>query len=264
MGEYIGNKKNEELQNVIEAHLSRYVKAPAFETIEKDLYAQDKIADFLILLKVTTDCIKKDGLDFDKNQLQELPQDEIEKRITVLEEYIQTGGCTQETREFLKSNDSKKHLNAYLNNGLNWIVISILSASYISANIIMRSIFELLVAIATNGIDGNNSMSFRLKSIPFLTLEERKKLSKLWGKLNSWAHPFTKWEKEVCPIFVSYNPMYHPELCKQSLDLFEKLIDFFIIIGIGKFEINRNDILDEIQKYQIDISNLTLFQNRLQ
>lgn len=262
MNKNIKNKK--ELQDIIEYHLDRYVKVPAFETIEKDFYAQDKIASFLILLKVMADCIIKDGLDFDKNQLQELPQDEIEKRITVLEKYIQTGHLSQETNNILKSDNSNKHLIAYLDNGLNWIVISILSASYISANIIMRSIFELLVAIATNGIDGNNSMGYRLESIPFLTLEERKKLKKLWGKLNSWAHPFAKWEKEVCPIFVSYNPMYHPELCKQSLDLFENLIDFFIIIGIEKFEINRNDTLDEIQKYQIDISNLTLFQNRLQ
>ena len=263
MGENIKNKEKE-LQNVIENHLDRYVKVPAFETIEKDFYAQDKIAGFLILLKVTTSCIIKYGLDFDKNQLQKLPQDEIEKHITVLEEYIQTGHLSQETEEILKSNNSNKHLIFYLNHGLNWIVISILSASYISANIIMRSIFELLVAIATNGIDGKISMGSRLDSISFLTLEERKKLRKLWGKLNSWVHPSGKWEKEVCPIFVSRNPMYHPELCGQSLDLFEKLIDFFIIIGIEKFEINRNDILDEIQEYQIDISNLTLFQNRFQ
>lgn len=259
MNEDISRKKIKKLQKVIKNYLDDNVKVPAFETIEKDFYSQNKIANILMLLKVTTNCILKHGLDFDKDYLKQLPHEEIEKYITIFENFIQTGNLSQEAEKILESTNSRKYLLAYLNRELNWVAISILSASYISSHIIMRSAFELLVAIATNK---TGSMGTRVDSISFLTLEEKKGVKKLWSDLCGWSHPFGKWIEEACPIFISCSPMYHPKLCRQSIDEFEKIIDFFIIIGIEKFKIDKNDVLHEVHNYSIDISNLTFFKDR--
>jgi len=63
----------------------------------------------------------------------------------------------------------------------------------------------------------------------------------------------------VCPIFISYKPMYHSKLCKLSL---EKLVDLLLVIALEKFEINKKDILDKVKSYKIDTSNLIFFQDR--
>lgn len=249
----------EQLRKVIEEYLDMNVKVPAFETIEKDFYAQDKLADILILLLAATDSIQKQGLDFDKDYLRQLPKPEIEKRIEVLTKFIQTGNLSQEAKEFLKSGSSRKYLLAYLVRELNWVAISILSASYISAHIIMRSVFESLVEIATRK---TGSMSKRINSISFLSSQEKKEIKKLWKDLCGWVHPFDKWIKKVCPIFVSHRPMYHPELCKKCLEKLEKLIDLLIIVGLEKFEISKKDIFSAVKKYRVNTSNLKLFQSR--
>lgn len=247
------------LRKVIEEHIDKNVKVPAFQTIEKDFYAQDKLASLLVLLQVTIDCIQKEGLDFDKDFLRELPESEIEGRIEVLDEFIETGYLSQETIVILKSDSSRKYLLAYLGRELNWVAISILSGSYISAHIIMRSIFELLIGITTKK---TGSMKERIDSILFLSSQEREDIKKLWRGLCGWAHPFGKWIKEVCPIFVSQGPMYHSELCKKCLEELEILIDLLLVVSLEKFEISRKEILDKVDNYRIDTSNLTLFRNR--
>jgi hypothetical protein len=248
-----------ELRHVVTKYLDTNVNAPAFETIEKDFHAQDKLADILILLRVTVDCIQKQGLSFDKDYLRQLSKPEIEKRIDILERFGQTGHLSQETKEILKSGSSRKDLLAYLVRELNWVVTSILSASYLSANIIMRSIFDLLIGIATKK---RGSMSERINAIPFLSPEEKKESKKLWDDFCAWVHPYTKWTREICPIFISCRPMYHSKLCKQSLEKFEKLVDLLLVIALEKFEIDKKDILSKVKNYRIDTSNFVFFHDR--
>lgn len=259
MNEDIPRKEIKKLQKFVKNYLDNNVKVPAFETVEKDSYSRTKIAEIVLLLQVTANCIFKHGLDFDKDYLKQLPKEEIENYLIIFENFIQTGNLSQEAEKILESSNSRKYLLAYLNRELNWVAISILSASYISAHIIMRSAFELLIAIATNK---TGSMGARVDSITFLTLEEKKDVKKIWNDLCGWSHPYGKWIKEACPIFISCGPMYHPKLCRQSIDQFEKIIDFFIIIGLEKFEVDKNDFLHEVHNYTINISNLTLFQDR--
>ena len=252
-------KAREELQKAIEKYIDRNVKVPAFETIEKDFYAQGKLAEILVILTVTVACIQKQGLDIDKDYAKLLNKQELEKNIEVLEEFIQTGTLSQEAAKIMESFSSRKYLLAYLLRELNWVAVSVLSASYVSAHIIMRSVFELLVGIATKK---TGSMSERIKSIPFLSPEEQKEIQKLWGDLCSWSHPYNKWTKEMCPIFVLRGPMYHPVLCKQCLEELEKLLDLLLVVGLEKFEVNREYIVSEVKKHKIDTSNLTFFQDR--
>jgi len=253
------NKKYLELRKIIEEYLDENVKAPAFDTIEKDFQAQDRIANILLLLQTTVDCIKKQGLDFDKSYLKQLSKPEIDKRIYVLEEFIRTNYLSQEVKENLKSDSSRKYLLVYLSRELNWVAISVLSASYISAYILMRSIFELLVGIATIK---TGSMRKRINDISFFSEEERKQIYRIWQDLSGWAHPYHKWIKEVCPIFISHKTMYHPKLCIQSLKKLEKIIDILLVIALEKFEIDKQNVLNKVTTYRIDTSNFPFFHSR--
>lgn len=255
----MNKNKLRELREVIEGYLDNNVKAPAFETIEKDFYAQDKLANILILLSRTVDCIQREGLDFDKDYLKQLPMPEIQERKEILEKFIQTGHLSEKAKGILESGSSRKYLLAYLVRELNWVTISILCASYLSAHIIMRSVYELLIGIATKK---NGGMGERIGGISFLSPEERKEVHKLWRGLSAWAHPYGKWVKEVCPIFISHKPMYHSRLCRQSLEKLEKLIDLVLVIAIEKFEVNKEDILSKARKFRIDMSSLVLFRVR--
>lgn len=253
------SRLRQRLNKLVEAYLDVNVGTPALETMRKDFHAQNKLADMLTLLRVTIDCIKEYGLDFDKDYLKQLSKKEIEERINVLVAFIETCHLNEKTSEILRLDSSRKYLLAYVSRELNWVVISILSASYVSANILMRSVFELLIGMATRK---TGSMSERINGIFFLSPEEKTKTHGLWADLCSWSHPYGKWLKEVCPVFVSRTPMYHPYLCKQSLDKLERIVDLFLALAIEKFEIRKVDILQKVKQYKVDISDLALFRCR--
>jgi len=253
------NLSKKRLQKVIEGYLDRNVKIPTFQTIEKDFTAQDKLADILLISLVMIEYIQKQGLDFDKDYLEQLPKQEIGEHKEVIEKFVQTGHLSQEAIEILQSASSRKYLLGYLFRELNWVAISILSASYLSAHIIMRSVFELLIVITTRK---TGSMNKRINSISFLSLQEREEIENLWKDLCGWVHPFSKWVEEMCPIFVSHGPIYHPVLCKKCLEELEELVDLLLVVGLRKFKISSKDISTKIKAHRIDTANLTLFQSR--
>lgn len=259
MNDKESQNKISQLKEVIAKYLDENVKNPAFETIEKDFDVQDKLATFLILSQVTIDSIEKEGMIYDNDYLIQIPKQEIDKRIEILKTYIQTGNLAKESTEIMNDLSSKKYLLYYFLREIHWIIVSILCASYISAHIVIRSIFELLIGIATKK---TGSMNERINSIIFLSLEEKKEVKKFWRDLCGWSHPFGKWVKEVCPVFISHRPIYHPKLCKQCLEELEKIIGLFLVIGIEKFEINTKNIISKTKKYRIDISNLPFCHNR--
>jgi len=88
-------------------------------------------------------------------------------------------------------------------------LFSLGSTDYLSAIILMRTLFELLVGISTN-IKG--SMKDRIKSIDFFDEQEKKDLAKTWDLLCAWAHPYGKWEKYVCPKGFGSGRFYNPSL----------------------------------------------------
>lgn len=251
-------EKRLELGRVIERYLDYYVKIPVLDTIEKDFDAQDRIANLLLILGKIINQIMRQGLDFDKNFLKQLSQTEVERRMHVLREFIRSGNLSQEAIEILRFDSSRKNLLVYLGREINWVAISILSASYISANILMRSILELLIGIATKKTGGK--MRDRIEEISFLLNEEKEQVLELWKELNKWAHPYGKWTKEVCPIYVSQEPMYHHNLSHQSLEKLEKLVDVLLTIALENFEIDGRSIRNIIKKYRINTSDLTLFR----
>ena len=59
------NNEIVELFEVIGEYLDDYVKIPALETVEKDFYAQNRLADALLLLQISTKLIQNTGLEFE-------------------------------------------------------------------------------------------------------------------------------------------------------------------------------------------------------
>ncbi|NOX64583.1 MAG: hypothetical protein GXO85_02000 [Chlorobi bacterium] len=262
-------KEEEKLQNqlvdIINDYLETNVTAPAIETIKKDVFVINRLGSILIALQYSSELVRQKGIDFDKQHLKQLSRDEIEKRIEVFEKFIHSSsGVSQDNQEeahnFLRTDSSNKHLLTYLIRELNWVNISILSASYLSAHVLLRSSFELLIGIATK-VTG--PMAEKIESIKFFSQEEQKIVKKLWRKLCGWGHPYKKWEKEVCTIFYAHGPLYHPKLCKECIEKFEILIGIFLIVSLDKFEVSISDLQKKINHFGVDFSEFPILGNRL-
>ena len=259
----------EKLCSVVSGYLDTYVSKPALETIAKDLEGQARVASLRATLHIVTDSIRAHGIDYDKEYLANLPKEEIEMRIESLSKYIElqevsTAGDNEVVLSAVKHLDngsSKKYLLEYLIRELNWIIVSLLSASYISSLVLMRSTFELTVGMATRE---TGSMTDRIYSIQGLNNEERKKVKDLWYRLCAWGHPYGKWQKEVCPIYVSHNPIYHPKLFSLCLREFTQLVEFFMVIAMGKYELNITELKGQFVEGNIDLSGLEFLCSRLE
>ncbi len=107
-------------------------------------------------------------------------------------------------------------------------------------------------------------MGKKINNISYLTVQEKKNLKKQWGRLSNWVHFSKEWEKKICPIFLLRKPMYHPALCKDSIEELEGLIDLLLVTAILKYEVDIKIILSVAEKYRIDLSNFTLITNRIE
>jgi len=258
-------KLRDDLIGIMKGYLDTNVTTPTVETLNSDIFVIHKLGTLLLSLRMATELINEQGLTFDKSFLQQLPMEEIEKRIVILEKFINSKADEEQkihakAEQLLMLDSSKKHLLAYLSRELNWITISILSASYISALVLLRSAFELLIGIATRI---NGPIAERIESIRFLSVEEQKEIKKLWRKLCGWGHPYQKWEKGICPVFIAHTPVYHPKLCKECIEQFETILGLFLTVALDKFEINRADLRKRADEFNIDLSVIPFLKNRV-
>lgn len=256
------------LKAVVSSYLNDQVTIPSLETVEKDFNKQDKLASLLLIVQETTRLVQEKGIDIDKEFLTSLPLDEIEKRMEVLGRFLENDEIHSNTQEgihkdaydYLRSDNSQKYLLAYFEREINWIIISILSASYISALVLMRAAFELLVGVATRN---TGKMKDRLNSIKFLINEEAGILLRLWYYLCGWGHPYGRWVKEVCPGYVAHKPLYHAELCAICLEKLQKIVDLFVIIALQKYEIPVKEFMSEISNHDISLADFDLVSSRV-
>jgi len=96
-------------------------------------------------------------------------------------------------------------------------------------------------------------MSTRIESIKYLVSEEHKHLKDAWNNLNAWAHPYGKWEKEICPIYYSSQPLYHPQIYKECYYFLTVLVDLFLTIAVERFQIAPAEITESVRKIGGDI-----------
>ncbi len=252
------------LEKVIGKYLDSYVKVPAFQTVQNDFGLQNRLLNILRIFHTSKDYIIRDGKNIDEDHLRELPKDEIRRRLQTLEQFIAKAKISTvnapvntEVQRVLQDGATNKVLLPYLDREINWIVISILSASYISANILMRSLFELLIGLATKR---TGSMKDKLASISYLSPHERQQLRKLYGHLCSWAHPHNRWLKEICPAYYSFNPTYHPVISKETTENLEMLLGLLLVIALRKFKIDRDVFIKELLAREMTLQGIPFIE----
>jgi len=250
------------LQNVIKGYLNQRVMDPTFETIEKDFNAIDRLGSVLIILTVSSDAINRKGSKFDEEHAKNMSYERF-MDITSTLTNIASSNCEQIKENELKELRgitwdlcSRRCLLNYLSRELQWVTVSILSASYISSIVLLRSVFELLIGIATRQ---TGSMTSRIRSIWFLSKNDKKRLSKLWEELCGWAHPYGNWVKNTCSVFMGYKPMYHQILCENCVGKLEQITDFLLVVTTKKFKIGKKDIREELAKHKVCLSRYPLF-----
>ena len=128
-------------------------------------------------------------------------------------------------------------------------LFSLGSTDYLSAIILMRALFELLVGIST---DLNGSMKKRINSIYFFDEQEKKDLTKTWDLLCAWAHPYGKWEKYVCAKAFGTGRVYNPSLFKQSLDYSQNILDFMLTAIFEILNLSESDYSDSSASFMHD------------
>jgi len=205
------------------------------------------------------------GSDFDMEHLNNLSTDELDQRIDTMQQFFNVDnldetGVTQDVHNYIMSADSQKYLLAYVSREVNWIIVSIMSASYISSLILMRSLFELLVNVATR-TKGN--MKDRIHSILFLQEDEHKKILKLWYRLCGWSHPHGRWVKEVCPVYATHAPSFHKRLCEHCLDELCCLVDIYAVIALCKYEISIDPSSQPMQDPSAILNGLGMLEKRI-
>lgn len=302
----VRRKLEKQIVKLIEDYLKEQVITPSHETIEKDVFALNRLGSILKILDISIPTILKNGTTFDKDYLCSLPTEDITKRIESLNYLIELPSSEprekdpkiEEALKFLKEDSSNKIWLSYFNREINFIVVSILSGAYLGANILMRSNFELLINILfkrkLNKIENlefrskiNNcdslsteekekiimlwekdenylGMSKKINNIPYFSVSEKRDLKKQWGRLSNWVHFSKDWEKKICPNFLLHKPMYHPALCKNSIEELEGLIDLLLVTAIVKYEVDIKYIQSEAGKYGINLSDFPLIRNRIE
>lgn len=257
-------KAIEEVKNVFDLWLDSRVRKPSFETIEKGILEQARVANCLALLGILTKCIHSTDDVIDEKYLAGLHQDELKRRLRQLEKYVaqtemssalENEHFPEEILLILKDGLLSKHLWMYLEREIHSVALSIMSTSYISSMILMRSIYELIIGISTRKT--GSMKKERIASIDFLTEEEKNKAIKTWDELCAWSHPYGKWENEICPIFNNLY-MYHPKHCELCITKLEELIDLLLIVSINRYRVDENDLYGKLEKGDIDISRFSL------
>ena len=231
------------------------------KSVEEDILVGYKLGNVLVLLNASEQSIGNIGYEFSPVQSSDINGGDIQrlKHITEKEE------CSQCDIDFIghltSITCSKKCLLPYIDRQMNWIVVSILCASYLSSIVLMRSIFELLINVSTTQ---NGSMGTRIKGISFLDNDEKRAIKRTWDELCSWNHPYKKWLENMCPIYISNKPMYHPKYFEDCVNLLEKIQDLYLVISKEHFKMDIGVFHQQGKEVPIDLSDLPLFRRKIE
>ena len=233
------------LKQAITEYLDDYVVRPAVGLVTIDFLALDDVASLLVLHRLLQEMAEIDAsMPVDQYLLSVLQKHPIQD-VTLgelLSHLAERGDQIAELRTVFFS---------YVFNLANSACISILSASYLGAIIVTRSLLELLVGVGS-GMTGK--MSERIKNLRMLAVDEKKTVSECWRELSGWAHPHKKWLKNLCPVLVAKGPLHHPEITRDCLVYLGICTDLAFAIAFDKFAINpdfvRTHCIDQHVEYR--------------
>ncbi|ADW16421.1 hypothetical protein Despr_0234 [Desulfobulbus propionicus DSM 2032] len=230
------NRILRDVEKYVKSYLNTHVTSPCVQMLRNDPHCHLRVVSILSRVRYLSEQILRYGCEVDKAHLSSLSRDELERRVQVLTDFIESENTetNHEANGYLMTGSSQKHLIAYVSREFNWVIVSIMSASYISALVLTRSVFELLVGVATRMEGG---MKDRVDKITFLEASERKQILKLWNRLCGWGHPYGRWVKEICPIYIQHEPFFHSRLCGLCLDELCNVLDLYAVTALSKYEI---------------------------
>lgn len=212
-------------QKEIRTVLEREVVAPFIKSVCSDIKTSINLTTALVLAIETANIVSN------------LPSSKIKK---------------------IKKEKEQKLFLGYFGKIYHSCLFSIGITDYLSGTILMRSLFELLVGVSS---EINGPMKDRIYSISFIDEQEKKKLMKTWRMLCAWAHPYGKWEKNVCPMYYSCGRVCHPVLFKQSLELSNKILDFMLTAIFEIFNLSASNYSDSQASFMLD--KFPMFYKRL-
>ncbi|MFC1864975.1 hypothetical protein ACFLYG_04030 [Chloroflexota bacterium] len=254
------DKELRELKEYIINYVERHTTKPAIEAVEDNIFIHHKLANSLVTFNKSIDLLGP--ISYVPSPVQDLDNEDIEKLSCLTKEEELCEDDVAFICHLTAKTCSKKCLLPFIDNQMSWIAVSIICASYLSSIILMRSVFELLINIATTQSGG---MSKRIDAIPYIELDEKKTIKKTWDELCSWSHPYEKWLRNMCPIYISYKPtLHHPVHFKNCVNLLERTIDIFLVVSKEHFGLDINDFHTKINKIPIDLTAFPLFRSRIQ
>ena len=229
--ENTSNNENHEKMPVeqIRMVLNRELVEPFIKSMTNDPIISIKVSNALVLMRISESIL----VEYDKNS-------------------ISSGLHTEKIKE-------KNLYLGYLNKLFESSLYLLGATDYLGSIVLLRSVFELLIGIST---DLNGKMKERIDSIDFLTDDENRKIYKLWRELSSWAHPYGKWLKNVCPRYYGIGRNYHLELFKQCLGYSDTILDFILTITVEHFKLAPAEYLDKYKEISqhIDLKEVSLLE----
>ena len=223
-----------QLKKIVESFLRRQFVIPFVDSI-RDPMIWAQFSKAFVLLDMSERLI----LEFDKKQ--------------------------HEAGETIESVREKTLFLSYLGRIYKSSLLLIGATDYLGGIILLRSIFELLIGIATTE---NASMRAKISSINYLESNEKDNLQTLWNELSSWAHPYGKWTKNICPILYGCGQNYHQETFKRCLIYSDQILDLLLVITIDHFKLSPESYIDKYREISetitiVEFSSLPMFEKRL-
>ena len=233
------DKDNEKLYALVQDYLKNYINIPIENFIEKDPIDFLKISTQVLLLNLIYENIINSDEIIDKSKMMYLEYSKKEEYINELKKFLVSSKETETVNGFFDLLLIDKVFIPYLFRELNWILISLISSSYISVHILIRCVFESIIKFLTK--DKNVGMADKIDGITILTSGNKKFLKKYWNRLNSWAHPYEHWIKKICPVYIKHTPIFHKELFSDCINDLHILFELLILMSIKIFNVSEDD-----------------------
>jgi hypothetical protein len=248
------DNKLQKLQEAIDRYLSDYTTVPARQLVSSDFALQDDVASLLVLhhfLRASAEAAAGGAIDKYLRRLVDRASSGAALS-DVLSDARAQGEKTAEIRTLYCS---------YVFNLANWACVSILSASYLAAFIITRTLLEALVSVAAGR---TGTMSEKIAALQGLRADEQRIVADCWRELCGWAHPYSGWLRRLCPVLVAKGPLHHPEIARECMVALGITTDLALAIGIDAFGLDRKRVRAMCEERHVEWQRFLLLARRLE
>jgi len=165
------SRQGNKLYKLITQYLNHYVNNPIKEFSKSNEFTCLKLSTQLKLGKLAIENILISGVYLDLSKMELLNKSKKSEYLSSLEKYIESGIPDHNVDHIFSTLMIDRAIMPYIFREINWSIISILSASYISAHILIRSIFELIVKYLTTS--KNTGMADMIDNITILSISDK-------------------------------------------------------------------------------------------